>query len=57
MMSKNNNTKRHVSRRNFIKTSAISIGALTFSDITGIATTAAAEQNKAKVFFYQGYQR
>jgi uncharacterized Fe-S center protein len=44
-------SKEHVSRRSFLKTSAITIGAFTFSDVIGIATTATAEQNKAKVFF------
>ena len=48
-MKKDNNTNRHVSRRSFIKTSAMTIGALAISDVIGIA--AAAEQNKAKVFF------
>jgi uncharacterized Fe-S center protein len=50
-MTKDKNTNNDVSRRNFIKASVITIGALSISNIIGIATTAAEEKNKVKVFF------
>jgi uncharacterized protein len=50
-MKKYTIAKKHVSRRGFLKTSAMTMGALAISDVIGIATAAAAKQNKAKVFF------
>jgi uncharacterized protein len=50
-MKNDTNTKTQVSRRSFLKTSAMTIGAFTISGVLGVATATAAEKNKAKVFF------
>ena len=43
--------EREISRRNFLKTSAIALGAVAVSDFKGIGSAFAAQKDKSQVFF------
>jgi len=43
--------KKQISRRSFLKTSAIALGTVAISDFKGIVSDVAAEKNKSQVFF------
>ena len=43
--------ERQISRRNFLKTSAIALGTVAVSNFTGVGSAFAAQQDKSQVFF------
>jgi hypothetical protein len=49
--------EKKFSRRDFLKTSIVSIGAVAISGVGGIGGGTAFGQNRSRVFFYKGYQR
>jgi len=43
--------EKQISRRNFLQVSAVALGAVAVSNLTGVGSAVAAPQNKTQVFF------